>query len=164
MSFITGCSKQAVVPSSDNQAVSTSSPTSSIAKVDTQEIQSLQDNIQILQRQIKLLQDVIAPKTAKEAVDIWAKGIKSRSGALQYAVMSSELKAKELPNFEHTMWTTGLSSPWVKEYLITPQEEKNKYEVLCSLATSTGNAGTEKYILSVEAVEGNFYISKILSS
>jgi len=45
-----------------------------------------------LSRQITLLQKALAPTTPGEAVEKWAKGVKERNGALQYAVLSPELK------------------------------------------------------------------------
>lgn len=49
-----------------------------------------------LQRQIKLLQEAAAPATPREAVEQWAKGLRERNGALQYAVLSPELKEQSL--------------------------------------------------------------------
>lgn len=187
LSTVSGCSKEAEVALSNNKQDDISSsdketegssgnkqsgesvnqetilspPTPSNIKAE--DTQSLKDEIQVLQKQIELLQAAaaIAPKTAKEAVDNWAKGLKLRNGALQYAVLTSELKEKELPKLRLSRWTIGQSSPWVNEYTITPIDKTNKYEVVFSLATSTGNAGTEKYNLSVKEIDGKFFISEI---
>jgi len=72
--------------------------------IDTPELVSLQ-------RQVKLLQEAVAPATPREAVEKWAKGLKDRNGALQYAVLSPELKDQNLYSYESCRWVTGTSSP-----------------------------------------------------
>ena len=51
------------------------------------------------------------------SVNSWAKGVKTRNGALQYAVMSPELERNITMSFQG--WSTGVSSPWADSYEIT---------------------------------------------
>ncbi len=99
-----------------------------------------------LQQQVKLLQEALAPTTPKEAMEKWAQGVKERNGALQYAVLSPELKEQSFSDYESFGWVTGTSSPWVEHYEITKEtkvgENAWEYEVRFELATSTGPAGS----------------------
>ncbi|WP_372633887.1 hypothetical protein [Cohnella sp.] len=65
--------------------------------------------------QIGQLERALAPAAAKEALDIWVKGIQTRNGALQFAVFSSELRTATKKEFEENYWTTGGSSPHMTE-------------------------------------------------
>lgn len=67
-------------------------------------------------RRIQLLEGFIKPLTPEEVADTWAKGVKARNGAVQYALMSTDLKRKELSSFEAANWVTGTSSPWIESY------------------------------------------------
>lgn len=46
-----------------------------------------------------------------------------RNGALQYALLSPELKERELESFEVLNWVTGTSSPWLEQYRIDSSQE-----------------------------------------
>ncbi len=55
---------------------------------------SEQKDTELAQRRIELLEKVLVPQTATEAALTWAKGVKTRNGALQFAVLSPELRGK----------------------------------------------------------------------
>lgn len=71
------------------------------------------------QRQIELLQRAVAAKKPEEAVETWAKGVQSRNGALQYAMLSERLKELQRKSMEAAGWVTGTSSPWLERYKIS---------------------------------------------
>ncbi|HHW14480.1 MAG TPA: hypothetical protein GXX28_06070 [Firmicutes bacterium] len=118
-----------------------------------------------LRRQVELLQSALAAETPEEAVRAWAKYVKLRNGAAQFALMSPELRAKERSRFEEANWVTGVSSPWVERFTVVSRgpagDGKREYEVRFSLATSTGPAGTEAARLLVERREDRWCISRI---
>ena len=113
--------------------------------------------------------DSIGVCSAEEAVKVWASGLEKRSAALQYSVMTKELKniyAKQLekafPN-----WVTGMSSPWVESFKIVKTENPNSnnyiFHLCFSTATSTGPAGDFNAAITVTK-EGSFWrITKILA-
>jgi len=47
----------------------------------------------------------------------------ARNGALQYAVISPELREINLPLYEDFRWVTGTSSPWVESFEIVSERE-----------------------------------------
>lgn len=106
--------------------------------------------------------DVLGVCSAEDAADIWASGLKMRSAAMQYAVMSGELKEDYVKQLETNApnWATGVSSPWVKSYKIekikTSDSQHRTFELSFSLATSTGPAGTYHATLIV-APDKNFW-------
>lgn len=96
--------------------------------------------------------------TPEDAAKTWAEGLKQRSAALQYAVMSDMLKTEYAKRLETTTpnWVTGMSSPWVDSYTIKKLEDGNAKskvaELIFTLATSTGTAGkyTASLLLTLE--------------
>ena len=105
--------------------------------------------------------------SAKDAAEVWANGLMVRSAALQYSVMSENLKNEYAKQLEQSFpnWVTGMSSPWVEMYeiLTTNKPDENTYifKLKISTKTSTGPAGDYYAVLTV-AREGDFWrISKI---
>lgn len=95
--------------------------------------------------------------TPEDAAKTWAEGLKQRSAALQYAVMSDMLKTEYAKRLETTApnWVTGMSSPWVDSYTIKLEDGNAKSkvaELVFTLATSTGTAGkyTASLLLTLE--------------
>ncbi len=104
---------------------------------------------------------------AEDAANVWASGLKKRSAALQYSVMTTELKkvyAKQLDSV-FPNWVTGVSSPWVDSYKITKTEKVNEntyiFNILFSTKTSTGPAGDYSAILTVIKEDGFWRVTKI---
>ena len=115
--------------------------------------------VELFQRAI----DEFGTLTPDEAALLWSKGVKERNGALQYAVMSDELKKvyKEHLDKNYPAWVTGFSSPWVEKYEIIESKKVSKGEYLVtmkfSLATSTGSAG--KYLANLSIInEGQYWM------
>ncbi|MGI6327455.1 MAG: stalk domain-containing protein, partial [Dethiobacteria bacterium] len=72
------------------------------------------EELQAQKTRISLLESALAPKDPDAAVKTWAEGVKTRNGALQYAVMAPELKEESYSDFVKMNWSTGTSSPWIK--------------------------------------------------
>lgn len=103
----------------------------------------------------------------EDTAKIWANGLKIRSAALQYSVLSKELKEKYVKQLDESApnWVTGMSSPWIESYQINRiyPSGKNLYSIKLTFltATSTGPAGEYIAILTVYR-EGDFWrITKI---
>jgi len=133
----------------------------------TQSVLINMPDLALLQQQIVLLRKAIAPTSPEEAVEQWAKGMKERNGALQYAVLSPELKKEQYSNYERCGWITGVSSPWIEEYKILSESKTGDgtwtYEIQFSLKTSTGPAGTFVTKVAVKQYEQNWYVAQILN-
>lgn len=122
--------------------------------------------VSMLQRRIELLQDAVSPGSPEEAAEKWAKGVKDRNGALQYALLSPELKEKRRSDYEGCGWVTGTSSPWVERYEISNTAENKDgawtFLIKFDLASSTGPAGTYVNRVIVTQYEQAYYISQII--
>lgn len=119
-----------------------------------------------LQNQVKQLEAAVAPAGPLEAVEAWARGVKSRNGALQYAVLSPELKEQKRPEFEGMYWVTGTSSPWAESYKIeneTQGEAEWECVVSFELATSTGPAGSYTSKVTARQYGQNWFVSQIIT-
>lgn len=96
---------------------------------------------------IRQLETALAQTTAVDAIKQWANGVKTRNGALQYALLSTELRQKNYQGYAESGWTTGTSSPWVEEFTIieisAASPGQYSYQVEFKLATSTGTAGSD---------------------
>ncbi|BAF58446.1 hypothetical membrane protein [Pelotomaculum thermopropionicum SI] len=117
-----------------------------------------------LQRQITLLQKALAPATPRDAVGKWAKGLKERNGALQFAVLAPELQEQSHSDLESRGWVTGVSSPWVERFEIIKETQAGsarEYEVRFYWATSTGPAGDSTTKVTVRQYGENWYVSQI---
>ncbi|MBC7106737.1 MAG: copper amine oxidase N-terminal domain-containing protein [Firmicutes bacterium] len=124
----------------------------------------------LLRHQVALFREALekaaAPGSAREAVVLWAEGVKARNGALQFAVMAPQLREVRRPEFEACGWVTGVSSPWVEDFAIVGDREVDggrELEVRFDLATSTGSAGTCVSRVTVRPVGqgGPWYITDI---
>ena len=105
--------------------------------------------------------DEVGVCSPKDAALLWAKGLKLRSGALQYAVLSHGLKEQYAKTWEQTApgWVTGVSSPWVSGYEIVGERHENgvyTYALEFTTQTSTGEQGVYSAKLT-EAMEDGFW-------
>ncbi|OPZ94999.1 MAG: hypothetical protein BWY74_00123 [Firmicutes bacterium ADurb.Bin419] len=100
----------------------------------------------------------------EQSVNLWAKGVRERNGALQYAVMDEKLKLK-FSNYldkNRPSWVTGGSSPWIETYEIKLNKVDTstyKVEVIFSLATSAGSLGSYPAYLQI-VKQGNYWMIK----
>ncbi len=102
----------------------------------------------------------------RDAALLWAKGIKLRNAALQYAVLSGPLKERFLKAWEQTApgWVTGVSSPWISKYELNSEHHRDgiyTYVIVFTADTSTGTAGTYTARITVEADHGFWRITHI---
>jgi hypothetical protein len=115
------------------------------------------------ERRIELLESALAPSSADEAVNAWAEAVKTRNGAVQYSLLSPELKKQTLIPYQSVNWVTGVSSPWVDSYQVSkgvPAADGNvAYNVTFTLKTSSGDAGTGTVKVTVSQQDGNWPIT-----
>ena len=120
------------------------------------------DNNEIQSRLLKEAMKEVGVSTPLKAADVWALGLKKRSAALQYVVMSNKLKVKYEEKLKETApnWVTGISSPWINSYEIISVKEitPKKYEVemLFSTMTSAGPFGDYNAVLTIQQF-GDFW-------
>jgi hypothetical protein len=114
------------------------------------------------ERRIELLESALAPASADEAVNAWAGAVKNRNGAVQYSLLSPELKKLTLKPYQAVNWVTGVSSPWVDSYQVSagvPADDGSvAYDVTFALKTSAGDAGTGTVKVTVGQQDGNWPI------
>lgn len=105
-----------------------------------------------LNQQVLQLEQAIAPPSPQLAVETWARGIKTRNGALQFAVLSPSMRRTHESAFVAANWVTGGSSPWVDRYQIMSKKQQDEtwwFEIEYHLMTSSGSFGTETQQLAV---------------
>lgn len=101
-----------------------------------------------------------------QAAELWAEGIKTRNGALQYSVLCDKQKEQFEKEFkDNPSWVTGFSSPWVTKYEIISSEkvDANTYDIKVKFywATSAGEEKPTESNLVVSKVNDKWCISKL---
>ncbi|CAG7648574.1 copper amine oxidase N-terminal domain-containing protein [Paenibacillus allorhizosphaerae] len=118
--------------------------------------------------QIDLLRSAIIPSSADKAVEAWAEAVKNRNGAVQYALLSSDIQTQTLKSYEEMHWVTGLSSPWVDSFKVTGGVEDGNgaaasYDIVFQLKTSTGSAGEGSVKVTLGMKDGKWLITGLQS-
>ncbi|MDD3570095.1 MAG: hypothetical protein PHY44_03220 [Lachnospiraceae bacterium] len=98
---------------------------------------------------IRLLEeatDYVGSVSPEKTIDIWSDGLKKRSAALQYVVMTESLKENYVKSLEengYDNWITGVSSPWVEDYEVLKtnklSDDSYEYDIKYNTKTSEGN-------------------------
>ncbi|TYO95345.1 copper amine oxidase N-terminal domain-containing protein [Desulfallas thermosapovorans] len=111
------------------------------------------------------LESALVPSEAVSAARTWAEGVKTRNGALQYAVMTPELKKEWYQQFEENNWVTGTSSPWVEKYDITEKSKIDNDSIKYKVAFTYTDSTQKKYVMeeyvTVKKQEGKWYVSAL---
>lgn len=113
---------------------------------------------------IELLEQALAPKDASSAAEKYAEGVKTRNGALQFAVMSSALREEKYSFFAELNWVTGTSSPWIESFTINEvakTDDSFRFKIEYTYTDSTGSKFTEKEFITVKNFEGVWLVSSI---
>ena len=111
--------------------------------------------------------DHVGVCTPETAIQVWADGMKSRNGAMQYSVMGSDLKKEYLSQLEqyNQYWVTGMSSPWVVSYKVINKTQMGDtryvFQLSFSTATSAGPAGDFNAKVTVDRQDNFWQITKI---
>lgn len=114
---------------------------------------------------ISLLESALAPKDPLTAVTRWAEGVKTRNGALQYAVMSSSLRKETFSDFVESNWVTGTSSPWIESYDVNEicrvDSNTYRYKVEFTYTDSTKATFTERQYVTVIKDKEDWLVSSL---
>jgi hypothetical protein len=111
--------------------------------------------------------DHVGSCTPEDAARVWAEGLKQRSAAMQYAVMTNALKDKYARQLDTTFpsWATGVSSPWIEQYNLLDAkqtaDDAYRFVIRFKTVTSSGPAGSYDAALSVVKEDGFWRISDV---
>ncbi len=83
----------------------------------------------------KQIVDFSSPSSGKAAVEMYAEAAKNRNGAIQYALLSDEVRENKYGDLSGLYFVTGVSSPWIDSYEISEVNE-NDYIIEFTLKTS----------------------------
>jgi len=132
---------------------------------DTNKVGILTSDTQSLAKQVKLLQQTILASTPEEAVQKYAEGVKTRNGAVQYAMLTPGLQEQKKSTFEEMSWVTGVSSPWIEKYTIDKgtqiSEGQWKFKITYTFNTSENESSMEEAVVTVNKIKDYWYISNI---
>lgn len=124
-----------------------------------------------LDKYIGDIENSLIAVSPEEALKLWGRGEQTRSGALQYAALSPELRKKAMERIDSSSfgWTTGGSSPWVgpisikeeKKLSDTAVEYTISYPEITSAGSTTGSEKIEVEKLDINGRQG-WYLTKFL--
>jgi len=125
-------------------------------------------------KEIARIEQALIPATPEEALKLWGRGEQLRCGALQYAVLSPELREKAANSTaaRQTYWVIGFSSPQVGPISIDRQipisDTRVEYAISYPEYTSTPpyTTGTEKIIVDKLKCDGGegWFITQVAQS
>ncbi|NCB51271.1 MAG: hypothetical protein EOM54_05255 [Clostridia bacterium] len=100
--------------------------------------------------------------TPEQTIEVWVKGLERRSAAMQYIVMTENLKNKYAEQLDalRSNWVTGMSSPSVQGYTITEtcRTDDSHIEVGLNIETASTTTPSEFYNARLWLVrEGEFW-------
>ncbi len=102
-----------------------------------------------------------------KCANMWASGLKARSGAIQYSTLSKSLKKEYASKINEIApnWVTGVSSPWVDNFCIVSVSKINNdlYEIKMKISTATSSGPYKAYdvFLTLIREDGFFRINEI---
>lgn len=121
--------------------------------------------IESLTLRIHRLESALAPQSPQSAAELWAEAVKMRNGALQYALMSPELKREHYQDLVESNWSTGVSSPWVESFEITERKKADDktfvFDIRYTLTDSTKATIIESETILVRAGQDGWFIAAI---
>jgi len=120
------------------------------------------------QIQLNLLYKGLAPRSPKEVVNTWIRGVSYRNATLQYAVLSPELKNRTKDLFSEMEWVTEISNYfWIDNYNINKKEEIKdgmyEYQIVLNLKNIYEDTFDINVDLIIEKFDNNWFVSSLNS-
>ncbi|MDQ0175538.1 stalk domain-containing protein [Bacillus chungangensis] len=118
---------------------------------------------------LHMIEEALISSTPEDTVKLWGRGEQTRSGALQYAALSPELKKAAMEQ-NQSSWVTGMSSPWIGQITIAKEikhsDQAVEYTITYPEITSAGSTiGSETFLVEKLFINGKegWYITRHLS-
>lgn len=125
------------------------------------------DKYAVRSQLLKQATDSVGCCDVKSAARIWARGVEERNGALQYAVMTRQLKQAYASDLEAAFpnWVTGVSSPWVDSFQVLSIRETREdvFTARLQFVTATSSGPYESYnaVLTIVNEDGFWRVSQV---
>lgn len=106
---------------------------------------------------------LFTPASPDEVANLWAEGVKTRNGVLQYVVFNKSLKDEFFKSVGQS-WVTGASSPWVESYKINKEKIAPnlwKYTITFTATTSAKDKYIWNAVLTVGKENDKWRIVKL---
>lgn len=114
---------------------------------------------------VQLLEQSFVAQSSKQAIEAWSQALKDRNGAVQYAYLSKQLRARYYFVFEELNWVTGGSSPWIDQYKVTKEKKiddrSGEFEIDFVVTNSAKEMKKEKVKVAVQFEKGKWIVSDI---
>ena len=122
-----------------------------------------------LQRRVGHLENYFDRRTPQSVARLYGEAVKTRNGALQYALFSKELKEKTYDYFVSVDWHTGVSSPNASDFTVNKptlsEDGQTVINIIFHYKVSGGDPLTAKTILSLKQtqkeINNDWYITSV---
>jgi len=161
-------SRIAGIETADFNSLSLASQTAKQQANPEQALEAAKRENELLQQQIYMLQKAVEASTPEQAIETWARAVKTRNGALQYAMIDPDKRSLVLKAMQERNWVTGLSSPWLERYKISKGTKQKNGSVLFNVQFDYRTSDDvnkkiawkdiEAFPVKVSKKEGSWYI------
>jgi hypothetical protein len=169
MLLFSGCNQKNVI-----QHTSSSSTQSSVSMENqNNEIAALRQKINELeielQQRVGHLENYFDRGTPESVARLYGEAVKTRNGALQYALFSKELKDKTYDYFVSVNWHTGVSNPHVSDFTVNKairsEDGQTIINIILRYTVSGGEPSDETCTLSLKQtqkeINDDWYITSL---
>lgn len=167
--LFSGCNKEDVIQHTLSPSIQTSVSTEN----QNDEISALKQRVSELetelQQRVGHLENYFDRRTPESVAKLWCEAIRTRNGALQYALFSEELKDKKHDDFVSISWHTGVSNPHVTGFTIDKpiqsEDGQTLIKVILRYEVSGGDPFDGKCILTLKQtqkeINDDWYITSL---
>ena len=122
-----------------------------------------------LQRRVGHLENYFDRRTPESVARLYGEAVKTRNGALQYALFSKELKDKTYDYFVSVDWHTGVSNPNASDFTvdkpIRSEDGQAVINIIFRYTVSGGTPSDAKTTLSLKQtqkeINNDWYITSV---
>lgn len=160
LSMLSGCGSRAASGGANvSHAGSGAVSQSSVISQDTS------SQIFELNHRIAELENAFDRNAPEKVAELYGKAVKTRNGALEFALYSDGLRAKTIDNLNSCDWHTGVSDPYVSGYKVVGVKTENSNTATADITfehVSGGkSAGSTTSRIYMSGTENIWYITKI---
>lgn len=158
MLLFSGCNQKDVIQNTSDSPIQTSVPMENQNK----ELSSLKQKVYELetelQQRVGHLENYFDRRTPESVARLYGDAVKTRNGALQYALFSKKLKDENYDYFASVGWHTGVSnSPSISNFTvgkpIQSEDGQTVINIIFHYTVKDGNPANETCTLSLEQTQ-----------
>lgn len=147
MLLFSGCNQKDVIQNTTDSPIQTSVP-----------MENQNKELSSLKQRVGYLENYFDRRTPESVARLYGDAVKTRNGALQYALFSKKLKDENYDYFASVGWHTGVSnSPSISDFTvgkpIQSEDGQTVINIIFHYTVKDGNPANETCTLSLEQTQ-----------